>query len=56
MFFYLNLFKLRKMATKQYVRKHANKMAFDRHLSGLKKRGAVIDKIEGMTIYSHFKN
>lgn len=42
------------MATKQYIRKHTNKMAFDRHLKGLKGRGAVIDKIEGMTIYYHF--
>lgn len=44
------------MASKQYVRKHTNKLAFDRHLKGIKGRGAVIDKIEGMTIYYHFKN
>lgn len=42
--------------SKQYIRKHSNKLAFNRHMAGLKKRNAVIDKIEGMTIYYHFKD
>jgi hypothetical protein len=42
--------------SKQYVRVHTNKIAFNKHKKGLKKRNAVIDKIEGMTIYYHFKN
>ena len=39
---------------KTYVRKHTNKTAFTKHQAGLKKRGAKIDKIEGMTITYHF--
>jgi hypothetical protein len=42
------------MATKTYKRKHTLKVAFDKHLKGLKKRKAIIDKIEGMTITYHF--
>jgi hypothetical protein len=42
--------------SKEYIRKHSNKSAFTKHKAGLKKRNAVIDKIEGMTIYYHFKN
>jgi hypothetical protein len=41
---------------KNYVRKHSNKTAFAKHKAGLKKRKAIIDKIEGMTIYYHFKD
>lgn len=41
---------------KKYVRKHSNKTAFAKHQAGLKKRNAIIDKIEGMTIYYHFKD
>jgi len=44
------------MAIKKYKRVHTNKMAFDKHKKGLKKRDAVIEKIEGMTIYYHFKD
>lgn len=39
---------------KTYVRKHTNKTAFEKHKAGLRKRGAKIDKIEGMTITYHF--
>jgi hypothetical protein len=42
--------------SKQYVRKHTNKTAFTKHKAGLKKRGAIIDSIEGMTIKYHFKD
>jgi hypothetical protein len=42
--------------SKKYVRKHTNKTAFKKHQAGLKNRGAVIEKIEGMTIYYHFKD
>jgi hypothetical protein len=42
------------MATKTYKRKHTLKVAFDKHLKGLKKRKAIIDKIDGMTITYHF--
>lgn len=42
--------------SKKYVRKHTNKIAFEKHKKGLKNRNAVIDKIEGMTIYYHFKD
>lgn len=40
--------------SKTYVRVHSNKVAFDKHLSGLKKRNAVIESINGMTITYHF--
>jgi len=39
---------------KTYTRKHTNKTAFAKHQTGLKKRGAKIDKIVGMTITYHF--
>jgi Na+-translocating ferredoxin:NAD+ oxidoreductase RnfG subunit len=39
---------------KIYTRKHTNKTAFEKHKAGLKKRGAKIDKIVGMTITYHF--
>jgi Na+-translocating ferredoxin:NAD+ oxidoreductase RnfG subunit len=39
---------------KTYTRKHTNKTAFEKHKIGLKKRGAKIDKIEGMTITYRF--
>ena len=39
---------------KSYTRKHTNKIAFDKHKAGLKKRKAIIDKIVGMTITYHF--
>jgi hypothetical protein len=42
--------------SKQYVRKHTNETAFKKHKAGLKKRNAVIEKIDGMTIYYHFKD
>jgi hypothetical protein len=42
--------------SKQYIRKHTNEIAFKKHKAGLKKRGAVIEKIDGMTIYYHFKD
>jgi hypothetical protein len=42
--------------SKKYVRKHTNKIAFAKHKKGLAKRKAIIDKIEGMTIYYHFKD
>jgi hypothetical protein len=42
--------------SKQYVRKHTNKIAFNKHKKGLKKRNAIIDKIEGMTITYHFND
>ncbi len=42
--------------SKKYTRKHTNKTAFKKHQIGLKKRNAVIDKIDGMTIEYHFKD
>ncbi len=42
--------------SKKYIRKHTNATAFKRHKAGLKKRNAIIDKIEGMTIEYHFKD
>ncbi len=42
--------------SKKYTRKHTNKIAFEKHLAGLRKRNAVIDRIEGMTITYHFKD
>lgn len=42
--------------SKSYTRVHTNKIAFDKHLAGLKKRNAVIESIVGMTIKYHFKN
>jgi len=39
---------------KIYVRKHTNKTAFEKHKAGLRKRGAKIEKIEGMTITYRF--
>ena len=39
---------------KSYTRKHTNKIAFDKHKAGLKKRKAIIDKVVGMTITYHF--
>lgn len=41
--------------SKKYVRKHTNKTAFARHKKGLANRNAIIDKIDGMTIYYHFR-
>ena len=41
--------------SKKYVRKHSNRTAFEKHKKGLAKRKAVIDKIDGMTIYYHFR-
>lgn len=40
--------------SKNYTRKHTNKIAFEKHLKGLKKRDAKIDSIDGMTIKYHF--
>ena len=40
---------------KQYTRVHTNKTAFDKHVKGLKKRGAKM-KIDGMTIVYSFPN
>jgi hypothetical protein len=42
------------MANKVYTRKHTNKLAFEKHKAGLKKRNAIIDKVVGMTITYHF--
>ena len=39
---------------KTYTRKHMNKIAFKKHMDGLKKRRAIIDKVSGMTITYHF--
>ena len=39
---------------KTYTRKHTNKIAFQKHMEGLKKRKAIIDKVSGMTITYHF--
>jgi hypothetical protein len=39
---------------KTYTRKHTNKIAFKKHMDGLKKRRAIIDKVSGMTITYHF--
>ena len=33
---------------KTYTRKHTNKIAFKKHMDGLKKRRAIIDKVSGM--------
>jgi hypothetical protein len=39
---------------KTYTRKHTNKTAFTKHMDGLKKRKAIIDKVSDMTITYHF--
>jgi len=39
---------------KTYTRKHTNKTAFKKHMEGLKKRRAIIDKVVGMTITYRF--
>lgn len=39
---------------KTYTRKHTNKTAFTKHMEGLKKRKAIIEKVSGMTITYRF--
>jgi hypothetical protein len=39
---------------KTYTRKHSNKIAFTKHMEGLKKRKAIIEKVSGMTITYRF--